>query len=489
MIDQRLSRRSLLAGAGGLAAAPARRPPNVLFFFADELRVQSLGYAGDVNVPTPNIDRLASQGVSFTNALSSCPLCTPYRAMLQTGRWPRLSGGVFNHIDVPGHGQAVADLFSRSGYHTGFIGKWHLAAGALRGALKRGERPDPDPESSFVPPGPGRMGYRYWAAYNFHANFAKAFYYRDTSQRLWMARYETDSETDMAIEFMRPRIRENQPFFLMVAPHPPHGPWTPAQTPAGSLDRVAKTLTWRKNVRNPGGREAEIRCYYAMTSNIDENIGRLMRFLDESGAARDTIVVLSSDHGNMLGSRGLYTKLLPYEESVGIPTLIRWPGRIPAGSKTDALLTPMDYYPTLAGFCGLKTPATVNGLDLSGFALDRGGPQREAALMGLYSSHFDYPETGTIFQEWRAVRTRSHSYVRWMNGNEELYDLNEDPYQLRNLLETGAPPAVAAELREQLASLLRESHDDFGPGTEYATWLTPERKLIRNALGPIGEPE
>jgi arylsulfatase A-like enzyme len=292
----------------------------------------------------------------------------------------------------------------------------------------------------------------------------------------------------MAIEYMRPRIKENKPFFLMVAPHPPHGPWTPAQTPAGSLDRVAKKMTWRKNVPKPGEREDQIRCYYAMIANIDDNIGRLMSFLEESGGARDTIVVFSSDHGNMLGSRGLYTKLLPYEESVDIPLLMRWPGHIREGSQSDALFTPMDCYPTLAGLCGLKAPAIVNGMDLSGAVLGRGGSPRDAALMALYSSHFAYPETGTIFPEWRAVRTRQHSYIRWLTGKEELYDLSEDRLQMRNLMDGGAAPAAATALRERMAALLRESHDDFGPGAGYTSWLTPERRLVRNALGPLKEP-
>ena len=137
-----ISRRSLLGSATlGLAAQAAAARPNVLFYFADQVRAAELGYNGGKNIPTPHIDRLASQGVSFTNALSTYPLCTPYRAMLQTGRYPALSGGVMNWINLPSTGQSMADVFSAGGYDTGFIGKWHLAAGARAGTLKRSEPP------------------------------------------------------------------------------------------------------------------------------------------------------------------------------------------------------------------------------------------------------------------------------------------------------------------------------------------------------------
>src|SRR5215471_15539009 len=132
-----ISRRTLLGSAAAAlgAAAPAADRPNVVFFFPDQVRVSELGYSGGgKNAATPNIDRFAAQGVVFTNAISSCPLCTPYRAMLQTGRWPTLSGGVMNWINLPSTGQSIGDVFARGGYDTGFIGKWHLAAGARAGS-------------------------------------------------------------------------------------------------------------------------------------------------------------------------------------------------------------------------------------------------------------------------------------------------------------------------------------------------------------------
>ncbi|MBI3683160.1 MAG: sulfatase [Acidobacteria bacterium] len=483
-----LTRREALAGAAAVStfAQPARRRPNVLFYFPDQLRAQEAGYNGGRNMPTPHIDKLASQGVVFTNAISSCPLCTPYRAMLQTGRWPALSGGVMNWVNLPSTGQSMADTFAKAGYDTGFIGKWHLAAGARAGSLKRGEPVPQQKEPEFVPPGPMRMGYRHWEAFNFHANFAKAFYYRDTPERLIMPGYETDSETDMAIEFMRQRARSGNPFFLVVAPHPPHPPWRRDQTPAKNLEATRQKLHWRPNVK---GRKDmpnyDPRCYYAMIGNVDDNVGRLMRFLDESGLAENTVVVFTSDHGEMLASQGRYNKMVPYAEAVDVPLIIRWPGHTRAGAKTDALYTPMDHFPTLAGLCGLAVPGIVNGMDLSANALGKKGKDRDAALMMNYVSHWDYPETMTEWPEWRGLRTRQHTYVRWLNGAEELYDNAADPYQMRNLFDGLNSPAVLEKLRARLKDLLAESHDEFFPGDRFSEWFTPQRDQVRNALGPV----
>jgi len=231
------------------------------------------------------------------------------------------SVGRRDELDQPAvPGQSIGEVFARGGYDTGYIGKWHLAAGARAGSLKRGEATTTRPEPEFVPPGPGRMGYQNWAAFNFHTNFSKAFYYRDTPQRLVMPRYETDSETDFALDFLKGRSGSSKPFFLMVAPHPPHPPWRPEQAPAGSLDRAPKTLHWRPNVK--GRRDApqvDPRCYFAMLSNVDENFGRLLKYLDETGQADNTIVVFTSDHGEMMASHGRYNKMVPYAEAVRYP--------------------------------------------------------------------------------------------------------------------------------------------------------------------------
>jgi arylsulfatase A-like enzyme len=487
-MNDSISRRAVLGSTAAALAAEGQQNqrPNVLFFFPDQIRAQEVGYNGGANAATPSIDRFSKQGVVFSNAISSCPLCTPYRAMLQTGRWPTLTGGVMNWVNLPSTGQSLGDVFARGGYDTGYIGKWHLAAGGRAGTLDRDKPAKKQAEPEFVPPGPKRMGYQYWAAYNFHANFNKAFYYRDTPERLIMPKFETDSETDFAIDYMKVHANTGRPFFLTVAPHPPHPPWRPDQTPSGSLDRAPKDLYWRPNVK--GRRDAKLvdpHCYYAMLQNADENFGRVLKFLDDSGLSENTIVVFTSDHGEMLASQGRYNKMVPYSEALDVPLIVRWPRHIKPGSKSSALYTPMDHLPTLAKLCGLSVPDIVNGTDLSGHVLGRGGPQRDAALIMNYVSHWDYPETGTEWPEWRGVRTRQHTYVRWLNGAEELYDNAADPYQVRNLFDGRRAPDVLQRMRGRLKDLLADAHDNFPPGTAYREWFTMDRDMVRNAAGPV----
>ncbi|MGH9631315.1 MAG: sulfatase family protein [Bryobacteraceae bacterium] len=481
-----MNRRQFMGAGLAALAAPDNEQPNVLFYFPDQLRVQEVGYNGGKNIPTPNIDRLARQSVTFTNAVSTVPVCTPYRAMLQTGRWPLLSCGFMNFANLPSTGQSMADVFAKGGYDTGFIGKWHLAAGRLTGTLKRGDPPSAPKESEFVPPGPMRLGYQHWEAFNFHANFANAFYYRDTSERLFMKGYETDAETDMAIGFMKQRAEAGKRFFLTVAPHPPHPPWRPDQTPPDALAATPEKLYWRPNVK--GRKDTPVydpRCYYAMVKNVDDNVGRILDFLDESGLADNTIFVFTSDHGEMLASQGRYNKMVPYAEALDVPLLIRWPRRIKAAAKSSTLFTPMDFFPTLATLCGLEVPSIVDGRDLSQQVLTQSGPEHDAVLIANYVSHWDYPETMTDWPEWRGIRTSQHTYVRWLNGAEELYDNAADPYQLRNLFNGRQGPAVLDPLRARLKDLLRDSHDEFLPGNRLGEWLTRERDFTRNADGPL----
>ena len=487
-------------------AAPrqASQRPNVLVVFDDQLRADACGTYGGRTITTPSIDRLAEQGMTFTNALSTCPLCTPFRGMLQTGRYPTHSGVVLNWVEVNPDQRCIAHVFRDAGYETGFIGKWHLAAGARKKTVKHLMTPEQrkreretmqayakaNPETEYVPPGPQRLGYNHWQAFNFHCAFNDYYYYEDTPERLKKPGYETDIQTDQAIAFMRQQQESGTPFFLMVAPHPPHPPFKPKDCPPGYLEQVREDLVWAPNVpedhrhrRSP----LELRCYYAMAKNFDDNLGRLMDFLDRSGLSDDTIVVFTSDHGDMLGSQGRENKMVPYREAVNIPCIVRWPGHIPAGRRTDVLHAPMDHFPTLCGLTGLQAPSTCDGLDLSGTLLDTKKVQRhrDAVLMMNYVSHWDYFDSGTRWPEWRGVRTQRYTYVKWLDGKEELYDNRDDPYQMKNLAESPGALPVIEKLRARLAELLADAHDEFLPGTAYADWYDDERNLVRTALGPV----
>jgi arylsulfatase A-like enzyme len=501
----RITRREFVSGVASTAAAATLAPqigaaaaekrPNVLFIFYDQLRTDACGVYGGRNIATPNIDRLAAGGMRFSNAISSCPVCTPYRGMVQTGRYPTHSGILLNFVEAHPDQRCIGHLFRDAGYRTGFIGKWHLSAGYRRRAGKfehdraavidyyRSHR-----ETEYVPPGDHRLGYDHWQAFNFHVSFRLPWYYGDEPQKLLMPGYESDGETELAMNFMSECRDRDQAFFLMVAPHPPHPPFTPRACPPGYLEKIGDELYHPPNVPSDHPRrtdELALRCYLAMCRNADDNVGRILDFLDQSDLADNTIVVFTSDHGEQHGSHGRINKMVPYAESLNIPLIMRWPGRIPEGTTSDALHLPMDHMATLCGMAGLDVPESSDGLDLSGTAVRGDGSSRDAALIMNYCSDWDFFQSGTRWPEWRGVRTRRHSYVRWLTGEEELYDNQEDPHQMVNLAAGGRDQPTQRRLRTTLRELLAEAHDEFLPGTAYADWYDAERNLLRTALGPV----
>jgi arylsulfatase A-like enzyme len=479
----------VLPGCGGMA--PAQKP-NVLFVFPDQLRADMCGVYGGRNIATPNIDRLASEGVVFTNSVSTCPLCTPYRGMLQTGRYPTHSGIIINFVEAS-HAQSphcLADLFGAAGYQTGYIGKWHLAAGVHKGGNPTTGAATcalaDDVDYDFVAPGPQRLGYRHWQAYNFHYDYYNYWWYEDEPKMRTSDRYEADTETDQAIAYMEKCRQSARPFLVTVAPHPPHPPFTSSYTPEGYWERAPEKPWWPPNVPadNPCT-DDELRCYLAMIQNADDNLGRLLDYLESSGLARNTIVVFTSDHGEMMGSHGRVQKMVPYAEAINVPLIMRWPQRIAPGIRVDALQTPMDHLPTLCGLAGLSIPSEVDGIDLSAVVTGMGSDGRDGVLIGHYSSSELLLETGTTWPEWRGVRTKQHTYVRWLAGAEELYDNLTDPYQMENLAEGGSASEVLVRLRSRMSDLLAAAHDDFRPGSGYADWYDDCRNLVRTALGPV----
>jgi len=515
------TRRDLLrATAGGLAASAipgcsalnkgvlrgfsaAGKRPNVIVLFDDQLRADVCGaYGGGKNITTPNIDRLAGQGMTFNNATSTCPLCTPYRGMMQTGRYPTHSGIVLNWINANPKQPTVARVFAGAGYDTGFIGKWHLSSGGLTMAGKHQVTKEDrrriiggkkayrkiNPETEFVPPGPQRLGYKHWEAFNFHCDFNTYYYYRDEPKKFYSGKYETDTQIDQAIAFMKQRNDSSPPFFMMIAPHPPHPPFKDSHCPKGYVEKVRDDLQWTPNVtpnHKKGATPRDARYYYAMSKNVDDNLGRLMAYLDESGLTDDTILVFTSDHGEMLGSHDRRNKMVPYAEAVNIPMIIRWPGRISAGARTDTLHTPMDHFPTLCSLAGVGIPDTVDGMDLSREMLGKGKADRDAIMMMNHTSHWDYFDSGTRWPEWRGVRTGRFTYCKWLKGKEELYDNIEDPYQMNNLAEGNRDLPVLKKMRSRLKDFMADAHDEFLPGTAYADWYDDKRNPLKTALGPV----
>jgi len=396
-----MSRRRLLASA--LQPTPVR--PNVLFIIADTWRGQALPFAGDPNLGAPNLTRLAREGVHFSRAYTSYAVCCPARAAIITGKHPWTVGVRRNHTLLPLDQPTMSQSLRDAGYRTGYIGKWHL---------------DGRENPGFVPPG-RRRGFDYWAAYNVaHQHFGTP-YFRDSPEPLHAKGFEADFQTDLAIEFLRQKSA--QPFFLFLSWVPPHAPFTPPS----SHDRYrAGDLRLRPNVSPDADAQArrELAGYYGLCSAVDSNLGRLLSALDQLGTARDTIAVFTSDHGVMFGSHGLEGFDVPYEESVRIPLLIRYPRRIRPNRIEGTPVSNADLAPTLLRLCGLEPLRGMEGADLSE-ALIR---NRRPAAKPVFAE-------GAVGGQghWRMVVHGGAKLVVDQKGQPaHLFDLEKDPYEMDN---------------------------------------------------------
>ncbi len=434
--------------------------PNLLYVFADQMRGSALG--GEPT-RTPHLDRLAAQGLCFRHAIANTPVCTPSRGSLLTGRHALTCRCLANDLRLPEDERSIADELHDAGHRAGYIGKWHL---------------DGISRHMFTPPGRRRHGFDdYWAAYNCNHQYLDCRYYEDDDPALKrVARYDADVQTDQAIGFLerfQEGCRTGTPFCLFLSWGPPHDPYR--QVPTEFLEMYPpEEVALRPNAE--GADRAAIAGYYAHVTALDRNVGRLMDALDRLGLAENTLVVFSSDHGDMLWAHGRLNKQQPFEESIRVPLVMRWPGRLPAGEVRDTLISVADYAPTLLGLLGQPVPAAMNGLDLSGVLLGRSHLEPSSVLINNYVA-FDQARA---YQPWRGVRTRRHTYARWLQGGALLFDNERDPYQMRNLMAEPGHEALAAELEGELQGWLRRLGDDFAPGEEHLRQLGQwEEWLIR----------
>jgi len=457
-----LKKAAALAGAAFVensldrTAAQAQAPPlpNVLFILCDQWRAQALSSAGDPNVRAPNVDAMAAAGARLTHCYSNSPLCTPCRSMLMSGRYPTRTNCFVNDVLMPLEEYCVAEAFRDAGYSTGYIGKWHL---------------DGDPKPGYVEPGPHRQGWDYWAAFNRGHDYFSGVYYEDSPTPISVpsGKFEPDHQTDLAINWIAGRVGETAPWFLTVSFGPPHTPYRAPQAYMDLFDPAALIL--RPNVSGDVTQaRTDLRGYYALIKNLDDNIGRLLQCLSDNGLADDTVVVLTADHGDMHYSQGQVHKSKPWEESIGVPFIVRWPGGLSAGRVVDSLFASIDIHPTLCGLCGVPIPPGKDGADYSHLLRGLPGPERQSVYLtiGLPSAT----------SAWRGVRTAQYTYA-WKGGVSGapwvLYDNFADPYQMNNL---AADPGSQA-LRDQLHYLLRQWVQDvgdsfFGPPSGVENWRT-----------------
>jgi arylsulfatase A-like enzyme len=429
--------------------------PNILLIFPDQMRARAMGCMGTPDVRTPNIDRLAAEGILFRHTYANVPVCCPARAVLMTGTYPHRNGMIANDLRLRESEITLAEILAAQGYRTGFIGKWHLDGGPR--------------EPGFVPPGPRRQGFDFWAAHECQHRHFEPVYFRDTPEPIRIEKFEPEASCDFAVEFLKSQPKD-RPFFLAVQMGPPHDPYGAPEKYMRLYDPGKLTLppNWIPDSedRRPmppnspyvpvGGRE-EIAAYYAAITAIDDQVARLVQTLKETGHDENTIILFTSDHGDMLGSHGLRRKRKPHEESAGVPGIIRWPARIPAGQVVDTLFSHVDMPPTLLGLCGLEVPAQMKGADLSRVALGETKSGPEAVLFQIFVPY----NPDHISKPWRGLRTARYTYACYADGPWLLFDNEQDPWQMRNLVYEPQHAELARQLDQQLAALMKAKGDSW----------------------------
>lgn len=434
--------------------------PNLLYVFADQWRYEAMGCHHADQVITPNMDAFAKESMDFCHAYSTFPLCSPHRASLMTGKYPFNVGmwtnckiGLEEKIMLKPQETCIGNVLKDNGYATGYIGKWHLDASECNF--------HPNPKSgakewdAYTPKGERRQGFDYWLSYGACDQHLDPHYWMDSEEQIRPGKWSAEFETDKAIEFMESRKDADRPFALFVSYNPPHLPYE--LVPKRYEDRFKDLeINYRPNVPDEmkeGILPTQTRQYFAAVNGIDEQFGRILAYLKENGMEENTLVVLSADHGDMMGSQGLMSKNVWYEESIHIPLLMRQKGRIEPGVN-EAIFASPDHMPTLLGLLGLPVPVTCQGYDHTESVLGGEDHGAEDMLLCSYPGGADmvaaFAKKGLTHKAygWRGIKTKTHTYVLhngYAPGEEQkewLYDDMNDPYQL-------SPEEISADCKRE----------------------------------------
>jgi len=416
--------------------------PNVIVFFTDQQRWDTVGAHGNPLELTPNFDRLAKTGTFVANSFTCQPVCGPARSVFQTGRYATVTGCYRNDIPLPKGETTLAHHFDAAGYDTAYIGKWHLG--------------------SAEPVAPGeRGGYRHWLASNileFTSGPFDTVVHDNHGRPVRLPGYRVDALTDAAIRYVAtPR---DDPFFLFLSFLEPHHQNQTDNYPAplGYEERIRRKLAVPGDLAALGGSTAaHLPGYLGMVARLDEAFGRLVEALYSLGRLDDTIILFTSDHGCHFKTRNNEYKRSCHEASIRVPTLLHGPGFADVGAF-DGLVSLVDLAPTLLDAAGLDIPEVMQGRSLLRAIRGAEAP-REDIFVQISEHHIG-----------RALRTRRWKYEVEAPGGDgwndpasdlyaeaRLYDLEEDPNELRNLVASPAHAETRAVLRGRLLALMEEA--------------------------------
>lgn len=454
--------------------------PNIVIFVSDDQGAWALGCAGNNELKTPNIDKIAANGVRFENFFCVSPVCSPARASLLTGRIPS-DHGIQDwlrkgNIDDPegnfsGRDRAIGyldgldgftDYLAQAGYVCGFSGKWHMGDSA---------RP--------------QKGYSYWEAYAFGGGDYNNYVWLDHGRPYRRTDYVTDYVTEKAIDFLKERNGQTEPFLLSVHYTAPHSPWGQRFHPENvwhQYDSCPFHSTpdlpkhpWQSPTApqgyTPESRRENLQGYYTAITAMDSGIGKIMTKLENLGFLENTLVIFSGDNGMNMGHHGIWGKgngtfpLNMYDTSVKIPFIMSWPGHIKPGWVADGLHSHYDVFPTILDITGVENPlkAQLPGRSFASNILSGNDEGDDDVVV--------YDEYGPV----RMIRSREWKYVhRYPYGPHELYHLSEDPDETQNLVDLPEYKAHVTVMRDKLRKW-------------FAKYVNPSRDAAYEAVNGFGQ--
>ena len=389
-------------------------PPNMLFVLADQLGARWLPMHGNAVVSTPNLERFASQSTLFERATTTAPICTPYRGCLLSGRYPSQTGVLENGHAFPADAKSLADHLNEAGYATHYIGKWHLS-----GAPQ---------ENRWVPPR-NRAGFQHFLGWESHHvdHYAGLIWQDDPDHAQELPGHETDSLTDLAKHQLEQCAQAEAPFFMMLSFQAPHPPCSPPQL---YLDQYADqqlldepnadpTAWFKHDAWQADYDVARFRqLYFGEISHLDAAFGRLLAALRAQDLDERTLVIFTSDHGEMAGAHGLFGKGVMFEESLHVPLVIRAPNDS-TGTRASMPVATIDLMPTLLDYAQAPVESHLEGISLRPY-IQGHEPASERVVISEHHSFCATTSRWKLVTDGRALTASG------------LYDLVDDPYEMTN---------------------------------------------------------
>ena len=429
----------ILTSAAAAAEETKQQPPNILFILVDDLGWRDLGCYGHEIHETPNIDGLASQGMRFTEGYAACPICGPSRAAIMTGKFPSRTGFTDNFINrkkrirqfMKLEEVALAEAFKAGGYQTGFIGKWHLSA---------------DDDSRL----PTDQGFDVNVAGSSWGHPLKGYfspYHMPGLENGPKGEYLTDRLTSEAIRVMDDFSTKEKPWLMYLSSYTVHGP---------HHAKAEKVRKYEEKYRQLKGRRPKATQYAGMVESLDENVGRILQWLDENGLRKDTIIVFTSDNGGLHTAtsnrplRGYKGEL--YEGGIRVPFIIQWPGVTKPGSVCDKPVHGADVYTTLLEMSGLPQRPEQHRDSVTLTPLLKGETD---FVRGPMVWHYPVSLPRHHSEPGSAIRVGDWKFIQYYeDGRQELYNLKNDIGETKNLAER--MPEKAAEMKARLDAMLKE---------------------------------